>query len=233
MPEQGSSLRPIAKLARSRAPEVALQICAADPPEPLDARLVLLVEPRSARADAFRLARHRLERRQDPRLIAVTSASAGDGKTTLAVNLALAIAEEHGPSVLLLDAHRARPALADLLGLSKQHDVLGEGASRGYPLGRVSGTELCAGLSLGEPGHITQTERDALRRALTELRLAFDYVIVDTAPVGEGLDVHWLGELVDGVLFAVRRGVTDRRSLSRAISGLMPVPLAGGVLLDF
>lgn len=234
MPDSSSSVRPLASLSggsRPRSQEVVLDITTGAAPTPVDARLVLLKHPSSARADAFRLARHRLQQRNDPRLLAVTSAAPGEGKTTLAANLALAIAEEHGPSVVLLDTHRARPALAELFGVAPGANVLVPGP-RGYPLHRVEGTELLVGLGSGQPGPMTQADRDALRVALTDLRLVFDYVLVDCGPALDGMDVHWIGELVDGVAFAVRRGATDRRSLRRAIDGLMPIPLAGAVLLD-
>lgn len=229
-----SSVRPIAAMsgARSRTPDAHVTLIHAELPSPLDPRLVLLAEPGTPRADAFRLARHRLEQRKDPRLLAVTSVAAGDGKSTLAANLALAIAEERGPSVLLVDAHRSRPALAEMFGLRADLDVLPEASSHRYALQRIADTGLCVGLALGQVVPISQAERDALRVALTDLRLTFDYVLIDAGTALDGMLVHWIAELVDGVLFAVKRGVTDRRGLRRAIDGLGPVPLAGAVVLD-
>lgn len=234
MSDGGSSVRPIVSVGsvRQRAADTQLVFIDAELPTPLDPRLVLLAEPSTPRADAFRLARHRLEQRKDPRLVAVTSVATGDGKTTLAANLALAIAEERGPSVLLVDAHRTRPALAEMFGLRTDLDLLPAASSHRYALQRVADTGLCVGLALGQVVPISQAERDALRVALTDLRLSFDYVIIDAGAALDGMLVHWIAELVDGVLFAVRRGVTERRILRRAIDGLAPVPLAGAVVLD-
>lgn len=226
MPDARATVHPIAQ--RPRAVEI---IATAEPRQPLDGRLVLWCEPTSERADAFRLARHRLQQRGDPRLILVTSASPGEGKTTLAANLALAIAEEGGGSVALLDTHRARPALGALFDVPPETDVLAGASAHRYALVRTGKSELLVGNALGSRGNITQAERDALRTALTDLRLVHDYVILDAGPALAGLDVAWMSELVDGVLFAVKAGTTTRRTLRQVLEDLGPVPLAGAVLL--
>ena len=96
------------ELARVRLPYV------------LDDRLVMLRESQSARARSYRLLRHRLLSASDPRIVAVTSARAGDGKTTCALNLALAIAEDVMTRVLLLEANLQRPCLGRLLGFEPE-----------------------------------------------------------------------------------------------------------------
>ncbi len=226
-----SPLRPsVTTLANLRG-DAAVERLRRDLPDELDPRLVLLREPRSPAADVFRMARHRLERLRDPHLILVTSVGPGEGKSTLAANLALAIAEERASSVLLLDAHRARPALPTLFGVDPAHDVVLAPPSRGYTLEEAGDTALAVALALGGPGSVTQAERTAFRRALTALRLVFDYVVIDAAPVELGIDVCWIAELVDGVVFALRRGVTERTRLRRALELLEPAPIAGAVLL--
>src|SRR5205809_728130 len=56
------------------------------PPDP-DRRLIMLREPDSVRAACFRVLRHRLQHKGDPRVLAITSAEPGEGKSTLAANL--------------------------------------------------------------------------------------------------------------------------------------------------
>src|SRR4051812_33115113 len=72
------------------------------PPVDPDHRLILLRDPDSARAASFRVLRHRLEQRGNPRTIAVTSAEEGEGKTTCAANLAMALGECERARVLLV-----------------------------------------------------------------------------------------------------------------------------------
>ncbi|MCA1663412.1 MAG: hypothetical protein LC659_03940 [Myxococcales bacterium] len=86
------------------------------PPDDPDARLILVREPDSARAASFRVLRHRLQERGDPRVIAVTSAGRKEGKTTCAVNLALALGECGRARVLLVEANLRAPSLAPLFG---------------------------------------------------------------------------------------------------------------------
>src|SRR4051812_41850882 len=81
-----------------------------------DPRLVLLTAPGSAQARSYRLLQHRVFAKGAPRVIAVTSAEPGEGKTTCAANLALAFAEATLSRVLLMDANLARPAVAELFG---------------------------------------------------------------------------------------------------------------------
>src|SRR5262245_8171774 len=74
------------------------------PKPPFDERLVLWRERDSPRAASFRLLRQRLIDKGDPRTVLCTSARSGEGKTTLATNLALAFAELGKHRVLLVEA---------------------------------------------------------------------------------------------------------------------------------
>src|SRR5690606_35053014 len=71
-------------------------------------------DPDSARAAAFRVMRHHLLELGHPQVVVVSSAQQGDGKTTVAVNLALALAECDRAKVLLAEAHVRRPQLANV-----------------------------------------------------------------------------------------------------------------------
>jgi len=84
----------------------------------LDSRLVSFVKPRSFEADQYRMLRYAIERAcptESSRVIAVTSAVPGDGKTLTAVNLAGSIAKGGQSRVLLVDADLRRPAIAKVL----------------------------------------------------------------------------------------------------------------------
>ncbi|HYJ07600.1 MAG TPA: P-loop NTPase, partial [Polyangiaceae bacterium] len=112
---------------------------------PFDRRLILLNEPGSARARSFRLLQHRLAAEHDPRIIAVTSALPGEGKTTCAANLALVLAETSFARVLLLDANLKRPSIADVFGYEPVDNLMtkllrNEDVSAPYAVASTSST---------------------------------------------------------------------------------------------
>src|SRR3569832_656834 len=98
-------------------PEIGLSQHHIPPEEPLDGRLALVVYPDSDRSAAFRVLRHHLLEHGRPKDIVVSSAHSGEGKTTVALNLALALAECGRAKVLLCDARLRDPQLAGVFRL--------------------------------------------------------------------------------------------------------------------
>jgi hypothetical protein len=92
-------------------PEVGLTQHHLPEGEDLDPRLVMVSDPDSELAASFRVLRHHLLELGRPQVIVVSSALHGDGKTTTAVNLALALAECGRSKVLLAEAHLRRPQI--------------------------------------------------------------------------------------------------------------------------
>jgi Mrp family chromosome partitioning ATPase len=68
--------------------------------------------------------------------------------------------------------------------------------------------------------------------AIASLREVFDYVIIDAPSVLSSGDINVIQDGADAIVFAVRNGVSDDRSLRRAIDQVAPAPLAGVVLFD-
>src|SRR5262245_2129143 len=86
-----------------------------------DERIVAFAKTQSFEAEQFRRLRHKLEELQGSRgvrVIAITSAVAGDGKTLTSINLAGVLATARGSRVLLIDADLRRPAVASTLGMT-------------------------------------------------------------------------------------------------------------------
>lgn len=203
--------------------------------EPLDRRLVLLEDPSSPGARSYRLLRHRLLTTGDPRVIAVTSALPGEGKTTAAVNLALSIAEESVGNVLFLDANPRRPALAGLFGLG----TLGAcrsanpGQDAYYTTAAIGSTRLHVASALGgDTAHASRLDRADFGQLLGDLRGVYDYIVTDAASVLDSADADVVSELADGVVVAVRSRTSRRSIVSRAIEELHPAHVLGVVLLD-
>jgi Mrp family chromosome partitioning ATPase len=202
----------------------------------LDSRLVLLNQPGSDRTRGYRLLRHRLFSSGDPRIVAVTSAHPGEGKTTCALNLALAIAEDTMTRTLLLEANLARPALGEVFDFAPSRSIV-EKIIRftclgpPYPVVSISGTRLHAS-PLPDAPLEGRLDRTLFGAALSELREAYDYIVIDAASVLESGDVDVVGECSDAVIVAVRAGRSSKRDLRSAIAQLAPAPVLGSVLID-
>jgi Mrp family chromosome partitioning ATPase len=224
-----------ALVTRKPAPTVALDYVTL--PDDLDARLVVLRQPDSAKARSYRLLRHRLFAHANTRVVAVTSARPGDGKTTCATNLALAIAEDPMMRVLLLDANLRRPALGHVFGFEPIESLVDDmvrftDSFPPYPVTSIRGTRIHVAALHREPVPEARLERTLFSVALAELRNVYDYIIIDTASVLESADADVVGECADGVVVTVRAGGSRMADVRRAIDQLRPATVLGTVLLD-
>jgi Mrp family chromosome partitioning ATPase len=206
-------------------------------PEKLDGRLVLLRDPASERANRFRLLRHRLLGRGDPHLIAVTSALSGEGKTTSALNLGLAIAEEASARVLVVEANVHTPVMGQIFGFRpiecfSEQVGRGDGPLRPWIVVGLDAVRLhVAAVDAASPMK-RRLDRLQLGAALRDLRSVYDYVIVDTPAALEIADTSMVADCVDGVIIVARGRHTRRRHVRRVLEQLSPAPIVGLVLLD-
>lgn len=183
----------------------------------------------SAIAEAFRKLRTNLQFLavdDPPRVIVVTSSMPNEGKSTTAINLALALAEaEH--NVVIVDGDLRRPRLdkyLDLVGSVGFSTVLAGGVS----LDEVVQKTRFSGLSALTSGTIPPNPSELLgsnaaKNVLDELRAHFDYVLVDSSPLLAVTDAAILAANADGVLIAARFGHTKRDHLSQAVGHLKDV----------
>ncbi len=192
----------------------------------------------SGTAEAFRKLRTNLQFLavdNPPRLIIVTSSSPSEGKSTTAINIALALAEA-GHSVVLVDGDLRRPRLAEYLGLVGAvgfSTVLSGGASLDDVLQKTKFTNLTvltAGTVPPNPSELLGSL--AAKKMFSDLRETFDYVIVDSSPLLAVTDGAILAADADGAIVAVRAGTTKRDQLTHAIGTLLDVDakLLGAVL---
>jgi non-specific protein-tyrosine kinase len=153
------------------------------------------------------------------RVVLVTSAQHGEGRTTTAVRLARALAAGNG-RVLLVDADMRRPAVARRLGLADGAGLAGvltgttslEEALQTTDDGRL--TVLAAGQRPSNPSELLSSA--AMADLLSRAASAFDVVLVDAPPLLPVADARGLASLTDGALVCVRWGGTDREQLERA-----------------
>jgi len=149
--------------------------------------------------------------------ILVTSPDIGDGKTSVAVNLALSIAQKD-KKVFLIDADLRKPKVHNLFNLANDNglaDLMFAGASFNWRA-RIRKVREVAVLTAGntppDPAELLSSEK--MNLFLSELEGAADVVIIDGPPLFVA-DAMILASKVDGVLLVVRPGHT-RRSLAKA-----------------
>ncbi len=207
----------------------------------LDVPMVALPSASPAAEQRYRLAAVRLEAALESRrtvrtlgrLVLVTSPESGDGRTTTALHLSIALARSLGRRVALVELDRARPGLTAMLGVPPVRglaDVLGGAATLDDILlrGDDGGPMIVPG---GEPnGHTFSAA--ALLAPLNALREYYDYVVADCSALDRSADAAVLGRAADGVLLVVRAGATRGPALAGAMEALADAPLLGCVLND-
>jgi len=183
----------------------------------------------SAIAEAFRKLRTNLQFLavdNPPRVIVVTSSMPHEGKTTTAINIALALAEaEH--NVVLVDGDMRRPMLDKHLGLI---GVVGFSTvlSGATSLSDALQTTMFPRLTVLASGTVPPNPSELLgslaaQKILGELRVNFDYVIVDSSPLLAVTDAAILAANSDGALVIARYGQTKREHLAHAVGTLEDV----------
>jgi capsular exopolysaccharide synthesis family protein len=208
---------------------------------------------------AFRMMRTNVrflspDRGTPPRAVLVTSAISEEGKTTVAMGLALSSAAA-GLNTLLIEADTHRPAHAKRLGLATGPglaDYLTEGLSPDKVLQVYPFTEHAAGaatngtangrvskLTCITAGNVGSFSGDALGSqrfadVINEVKQVYDLVVIDSAPLLAVAETSELVAFVDAVVFCVRMGRTtaEQARAARAALQRLPQRLGGLVLTD-
>lgn len=191
--------------------------------------LVVRSDPRGARAESFRRLRTNLQffdMADGLRTVAVTSALRGEGKSTVAANLALALAEA-GSRVVLVDGDLRRPSVAGYLGVEGSvglSTVLIGRASLAdvvQPWGEPHLHVLPAGAVPPNPSELVGSA--SMVWVLRELAAEYDFVVVDTPPLLPVTDAAILARLVDGAIMVAGAGRVRRHDLEGALAALETV----------
>jgi capsular exopolysaccharide synthesis family protein len=199
-------------------------------------KIVATPEIRPAFAEQYRKLAgvlHHAQLERDLKVVMITSAVAGEGKTLTATNLALTFSESYRRSVLLIDADLRRPTLHETFqvpNVSGLGDGLRADKEEKLPVVQVSPrlTLLTAGRPDPDPmGGLTSGR---MRRVIEEARTRFDWVIVDTPPVGLLPDAKLLAEMADVALLVVQAGSTPYGLVQRAVSAIGREKILGVVL---
>lgn len=165
--------------------------------------------------------------------LCVTSGLPGEGKSITTLNIAISFAEA-GQRVLLIDADLRRPTMARLLmeggdpglsnilaGMCTEEEAIHKDR---YPNLDV----IFSGVIPPNPSELLSSPR--MEKLLQSLSARYDYIFIDTPPVNVVTDACVLSALLDGVLFVVRQGQSERDTVSKGVNQLN---IAGAKILGF
>ena len=191
--------------------------------------LITAIDPSSSRAESFRTLRTNLQFvdiDRPPRTVVITSAVAGEGKSTTACNLAITLAQA-GIRVALVESDLRRPKIAEYLGIE------GSVGLTSVLIGRASLDEALqswgrCGLAVLASGPIPPNPSELLGSGhmvalLRQLQQRFDVVIVDAPPLLPVTDAAVLSRICDGAVLVVRYGKTRREQVERTAQALRTV----------
>ncbi|HHH11798.1 MAG TPA: hypothetical protein ENK23_06980 [Sorangium sp.] len=192
----------------------------------------------SPMAASFRVLRYRLREADELQVLAVTSPGPGEGKTTCAINLAMALAEHGRDRVLLVEANVRSPKIGVALGFMpplcftrqmSQH--LDEPSA---PWRVVAAFYDNLHVLPVDPSQLQGKllSPPAIKVAIEQLRQAdYKYIVVDCPPVLGSADVNVIEDLVDEVLLVAKVGGTTREQLLAAADHIAPAEFLGTVLM--
>jgi len=196
-------------------------------PPSKEADPVLIVPPHSFGAEAFRKLKTQifLHSGNPLRSILVTSAAPREGKTLVAVNLAVAISKEIHSNVILVDGDLRRPSIR--LEKSQGGKGLSNYLSNGVPLSEILVNSEIEKLRIIQAGPATRKSSELIRsKKMGELLQSLKesgentYIVIDSPPLIATADPTLLSKMVDGVILVVRAGYTSRESVQNAMKSI-------------
>jgi capsular exopolysaccharide synthesis family protein len=172
------------------------------------------------------------------KVLMVTSSTKGEGKSTIAANLAVTFAEAE-KSVLIVDLDLRRPTQHKIFGENKEPglvELLFDTADFNATIKETIAPNvdlITVGKKTPEPASVLDSKR--LKNVIDKLKDKYDHIILDTAPYGIISDSASLLRLTDGLIVVSRFGVTTHRELEFTLDGLkhLNAQIVGTVLNAF
>jgi polysaccharide biosynthesis transport protein len=199
-------------------------------PTPARTSPLILRSPKSAVAEAYRVLRTNLifssADRTGGRILAVSSANPGEGKTTTVANLAASLAI-NGARVLAVDADLRRPTMHQHFGLTKTPGLSDLIVGKAKPSEAIHKTQF-GGLQVMPCGYVPPNPTEllgsaSLREILAALRTHYDWVLIDTPPILAMADTAVLCPLIDGLALVVGAETSSRPAVQRAVDQIQSV----------
>lgn len=187
---------------------------------------VVTNNPRSSFTEMFRIIRTRVEflaKRKSDITIMVTSSESGDGKTYFSINLAC-IYSMASPKTLLIDMDIRKPSLYSRLGSQNTIGVSNYLANQ-CTLDEIITRPPNAGFDFITAGTVPPNAGELIRsdnliEMIKELRKRYEFIIVDTSPIGIVADAYSFASLSDINLFVIRSGKTNKNFVKNLSSQL-------------
>ena len=161
-----------------------------------------------------------------PQVIMVTSSTASEGKSTLSINLAAALSQLGGRT-LLLEADLRKPSIAKTMQINRTPGItdliVSQGKIKQIPIQKIDGEDsnlyiLTSG-SL-PPNPLELVSSDHFRKVLEKLKSSFKYIVIDTPPVLAVSDASVIGNLVDSTIIATKSESTTIKMAQEALGRL-------------
>jgi capsular exopolysaccharide synthesis family protein len=202
--------------------------------------LLTTLENRSPAAEQFRTLRTNMQFIQiDKRLktLVVTSPLPGEGKSTIAANLSIVLAQQES-RVLLIDTDLRKPSVHYTFEIPNNigfTNVVTNQAGITNAVKRTFNPNLSV-LSSGplppNPSELLASKR--MKRFIEEAKKQYDYIVFDAPPVNAVTDGLILSSMVDGTILVIRNGKTEIEQAKKAVSSINKVEgnLLGAVLND-
>ena len=155
----------------------------------------------------------------DCKCIGVTSANRGEGKSTVAINLAISLAHIN-KQVILIDCDMRLPTVISKLNLSAQEGLSNylSGNIEAIPIMRLNsrGIDIIPSGAI-PPDSTTLIKSPAMIDLVTKLKEAYDYVIIDFPPINIVSDAVLISDIIDGYIMIVRHEYSEYTKIQEAI----------------
>ena len=176
---------------------------------------------------------HLAQAQRGTKTVMISSALPGEGKTLTAANIALTLSHSYKRRVLLIDGDLRRPWVHELFSVpnvSGLNDGIRSQNGQKVPLIRWSEclTLLTAGRPDSDPMSVLSSDR--MRQIIAEAKATFDWVIIDTPPVGLLSDANLLAAIVDTIILVVQSGRTPYHEINKVVQTLGRDSILGVVL---
>jgi capsular exopolysaccharide synthesis family protein len=215
-------------------------VVAIDPDLSRNEKLPVLFSAYSFASEQFRLLAARLQQLQHARAaksVLLTSSTEGDGKSLVALNLGIALAQGGRQRVLLLDGNLRKAGLSSMLTIDSRPGLKNWYQTHGSVLEfmyRISGQNVWAmpaGNAYVDPLELVKSAR--LPELLVTLNGAFDWVLIDSPPLLPLADAEVLSRVCDATIMVVRCNKSAKGALKQALERVAPAKLVGLLLNDF